>query len=88
MRAESFQSVITNSNVIITVLEEIMDEYKGNFEACCQARGVLTTMENYYFLFGVTISEKVFPITDKLSKALQIYQQLLLKILHLLQYVV
>lgn len=71
VRAESLRSVITNYNVIMTVLEEIMEEYKGNFEACCQARGVLTTMETFQFLFGVTISEKVFSITDKLSKALQ-----------------
>ena len=70
MTAEYYQSVITSSNVIMTVLEEIMEKYKGNFEACCQARGVLTTMENFHFLFGATISE-AFSITDKLSKALQ-----------------
>ena len=89
VRAESLRSMTTNYNVIMTVLEEILEEYKGNFKACCQARGVLTTMENFHFLFGAMISEKVFSITDKLSKALQkIYQQLLLGVLHLLQYVV
>ena len=71
VRAESLRSVITNYDVIMSVLEEIMEEYKGNFEACCQARGVLTTMETFQFLFGVTISEKMFSITDKLSTALQ-----------------
>ena len=63
--------MITNYGVILTVLEGILEEYRGNFEACCQARGVLTTMETFQFLFGVAISEKVFCITDKLSKALQ-----------------
>ena len=64
MRAESLRSVITNYTVIITVLEEITEEYKRNFEACCQARGFLTTMEDFKFLFGVTMSEKLFSITD------------------------
>ena len=68
--AKSLRSVITNYDVIMLVLEEIMEEYKGNFEVCCQARGVLTTMETFQFLFGV-ISEEVFSITNKLSKALQ-----------------
>ena len=71
VRAESLRSVITNYGVILTVLEGILEEYRGNFEACCQARGVLTTMETFQFLFGVAISEKVFCITDKLNKALQ-----------------
>lgn len=87
VRAESLQSVITNYNVIMTVLEKIMEEYKGNFEACCQARGVLTTMETFQFLFGV-ISEKIFSVTDKLSKALQKICRQLLRNMHLLQYVV
>ena len=51
--------MITNYGVILTVLEGILEEYRGNFEACCQARGVLTTMETFQFLFGVAISESV-----------------------------
>ena len=42
-----------------------------NFEACSQARGILTAMEKFHFLFGVIISEKIFSITDSLSKAFQ-----------------
>ena len=68
MRAEFLRSVLTNYTVIMSVLEEIMEEYKGNFEASCQARGVLTTMENFHFLFGVAVSKKVFTITDKLHE--------------------
>ena len=50
----------------MSVLKEIVEEYKGNFEVCRQARGVLTTMETFKYLFGVTI---VFSITDKVIKA-------------------
>ena len=60
VRAESLRSVIMNYSLIITVLEEIMEEYRGNFEACCQARAILTIMDNFHFLFGIMISEKVF----------------------------
>ena len=34
--------------MIISVLQEIVEEYKGNFEACCQARGILLAMKKYF----------------------------------------
>ena len=73
VRAESLKSVILNLNysVIHAVLEEILEEYKGNSEATCQARGILTIMEKFSFLFGLVVGEMFFSITDTLSKALQ-----------------
>ena len=71
VRAESLKSVILNYSVIHAVLEEILEEYKGNSEATCQARGILTIMEKFSFLFGLVVGEKFFSITDTLSKALQ-----------------
>ena len=40
-------------------------------EATCQARGILTIMEKFSFLFGLVVGEKFFCITDTLYKALQ-----------------
>ena len=71
VRAESLRSVILNYSVIHSVLEEIIEEYRGNSEATSQARGIMVTMEKFSFLFGVVIGEKLFSITDILSKALQ-----------------
>ena len=71
MRAESLKSVISNYSVIHSVLEEILEEYKGNSEATCQARGIMTIMEKFSFLFGLVVGEQFFSITYKLSKALQ-----------------
>ena len=71
VRAESLQSVILNYSVIYSVLEEIIEEYRGNSEATSQARGIMVTMEKFSFLFGIVIGEKLFSITDTLSKALQ-----------------
>lgn len=71
VRAESLRSIILNYTVILAVLQEIVEEYKGNFEACCQARGILAAMEKFHFLFGITLSEQIFSITDSLSKAFQ-----------------
>ena len=71
VRAESLRSVILNYSVIHSVLEEIIEEYRGNSEATSQARGIMVTMEKFSFLFGVVIGEKLFSITDTLSKALQ-----------------
>ena len=71
VRAESLRSVIANYSVIIATLQEILEEYRDKSEACSQARGVIAVMEKFHFLFGVIISEKVFTITDNLSKALQ-----------------
>ena len=71
VRAESLQSVILNYSVIHSVLEEIIEEYRGNSEATAQARGIMVTMEKFSFLFGIVIGEKLFSITDTLSKALQ-----------------
>ena len=70
-RAESLRSVILNHSVIHSVLEEIIDEYRENSEATSQARGIMVTMEKFSFLFGIVIGEKLFSITDTLSKALQ-----------------
>ena len=53
MRAESLWSVIANVEVIISVLEEILDQYRGNVEATSVARGALATMEKFHFLFGI-----------------------------------
>ena len=71
VRAESLLSVLTNYVVIQSVLEEIVDEYRGNAEATASARGVHAVMEKFSFLFGVTLAEKVFSLTDRLSRALQ-----------------
>ena len=50
-------------------MEEILDEYRGITETTSVSRGILATMEKFYFLFGVSVSEKFFTITDTLSKA-------------------
>ena len=71
VRAESLHSVIVNYTVILSVLQEILEEYRGNVEVCSQARGILAAMEKFHFLFGVILSEKIFSITDALSRALR-----------------
>ena len=71
VRAESLRSILVNYEVITALLEEILEEYKGNSEATCSARGVLAMMEKFCFIFGITLGEKHFRITDTLSKALQ-----------------
>ena len=63
--------MLTNYAVILSVLEEIMDEYRGNAEATASGRGVHAVMGNFSFLFGVMLAEKVFCLTDRLSRALQ-----------------
>ena len=45
VRAESLRSVILNYSIIQSVLEEIIEEYRGNSEATSQARGIMVTME-------------------------------------------
>ena len=71
VRAESLRSVLLNYNVIQSVLEDIVEEYRGNSEATAGARGVLAVMERFSFLFGVTLAEKVLSLTDSLSRAIQ-----------------
>lgn len=60
VRAASMKSVIENYHVIISVLEEIIEEYRGNTEATSSARGVLATIEKFAFLFGIVVAEKFF----------------------------
>ena len=67
VRAESLRSVLINYAVIQSVLEEIVYEYRGNAEATASARGVHAVMEKCSFLFGVTLAEKFFSLTDRLS---------------------
>ena len=55
----------------MSVLEEIVVEYRGNAEATALARGVHAVMEKFSFMFGVMLAEKVFSMTDRLSRALQ-----------------
>ena len=55
VRTESLQSIICNYTVILSVLQERVEEHKGNFEACCQARGILDAVEKFHFLFGILI---------------------------------
>ena len=71
IRAESLRSIISNYEVIQKLMEEILDEYRGVTEATSVARDILATMERFSFLFGVSVSEKFFTITDTLSKAVQ-----------------
>ena len=71
VRAESLLSVLLNYNVILSVLEDIVEEYQGNSEATAGPRGVLAVMERFSFLFGVTLEEKVLSLTDSLSRAIQ-----------------
>ena len=71
VQAESLSSVIANYEVLQELLEEIIEEYQGITEATSSARGILSTMEKFSFLFGLVVSEHFFRITDKLSKAVQ-----------------
>lgn len=71
VRAESLRSVIANYEVIQELMEEIIEEYRGITEATSPAKGILSSMEKFAFLFGVVVSELFFSITDKLSKAVQ-----------------
>ena len=71
VRAESLRSVLLNYSVIYSALKEIIEEYRGNSEATSQARGIMAIMEKFSFLFGIIVGEKLFTITDTLSKALQ-----------------
>ena len=64
--------MLTNYAVIISVLLEIVEEYRGNTEATASTRGVHAIMEKFSFLFGVMLAEKVFSLTDTLSRALQV----------------
>ena len=38
VRAESLRSIILKYTLILSVLQEIVEEYKSTFEICCQAR--------------------------------------------------
>ena len=71
VRAESLRSVIANYEVLQELMEEIIEEYRGITEATSSAKGILSTMEKFSFLFGVVVSQPFFSITDKLSKAVQ-----------------
>ena len=71
VRAESLRSVIANYEVLQELMEEIIEEYRGITEATSSAKGILSTMEKFSFLFGVVVSQLFFSITDKLSKAVQ-----------------
>ena len=67
VRTESMRSVLNNYAVIQSVLEGIVHEYRGNIEATASAQGVHAVMEKFSFLFGITLAEKVFSLTDRLS---------------------
>lgn len=65
VRAESLHSVLSNYAVIQSVLEE--GKCRGH---CFCARGTYCDGK-ISFLFAVTPSEKIFSLTDRLSRALQ-----------------
>ena len=69
--AESLRSLVLNYEVIQSVLDEILVEYSGNMEATAAARGIATVIMKFSFLFGVVVAEKLFSVTDTLSKAVQ-----------------
>ena len=71
VRAESLRSIISNFSVIHSILEEITEEYRGNSEVTSTARGIIATMEKFCFVFALVVGEKVFSLTDILSKAMQ-----------------
>ena len=71
VRAESLRSIILNYPLIHLVLEEIIAEYRENSEVTSTTRGIMLTMENFSFLFGLAVGEKIFSMTDTLSKAMQ-----------------
>ena len=71
VRTESLRSVLLNYDVILSFLEEVVEDYSSNPEASRVAKGILATMGKFSFLFGVSVSEKVFSITDTLSRAVQ-----------------
>ena len=52
-------------------MDTILQEYSGVINATSIARGILATSEHFSFLFGLVVSEKLFTITDTLSKAVQ-----------------
>lgn len=68
VRAEFLRSVVANYPAILSVL---VVEYRGNAEATASVRGVHAVTVKFSFLFGIVLAEKVFSMTDRLSKALQ-----------------
>ena len=56
------RSVLLNYDVILSFLEEVVEDYSSNPEASSVAKGILATMGKISFLFGVLVSEKVFSI--------------------------
>ena len=68
VRAESLRSIIANYEVVQQLMEDILE---GITEATSVARAILATMERFSFLFGLSVSERFFAITDTLSKAVQ-----------------
>ena len=71
VRAESLRSFLLNYQVILSVLEEILEEYGGSTESKAITRGIASTIKGFSFFFGLAIAEKFLLITDTLSRALQ-----------------
>ena len=68
------KSVIENYHVIISVLVEIIEEYRGTGEIQSKiiSRRCSGCHSKIAFLFGIAVAEKLFfSVTDTLSNALQ-----------------
>ena len=71
VRAESLRSLLLNYQVILSVLEEILEEYSGTTESKSITRGIVSIIKKFSFLFGLVTAEKFLSITDTLSRGLQ-----------------
>ena len=71
VREDSLESVVANYNSLLQLWEESLES--GRLEPDVKARiiGVKTVMQNFRFLYGLTLSETVLKLTDNLSKTLQ-----------------
>ena len=70
VKAKSFGSTLTNYEALLETLQEISSS-PGSFEVIAKAGGILSSLENFDVLFGITLGEKFFGLTDSLSSTLQ-----------------
>ena len=45
------------SDILQKLMEDIIEEHQGITEATSSAKGILSTVEKFSFLFGVVVSE-------------------------------
>ena len=71
VRASSLNSILQNYTVIQKSLHTFADSASRDPEMSARCTGVATQFEQFNFLFGVVLGEKLLSVADNLSKGLQ-----------------